>query len=334
MDPFFFELSGEHPTMPLAEALSLISLEKGTTATETGPGYLICHMDPSSLDPLADRIALTHRIGRHLLTCHLPDLWKEAESLELPEGSFSIRVKRFEKSMPEVDTRALINRLGKLIKKKNKVDLNRPDNNIRVHLSDRVSIYIMDQEIDRKSLETRKVAQRPFFSPISLHPRYARALVNLTGLKPGDRMLDPFCGTGGVLLEAASMGIVPIASDISADMVEGCRRNLEHYGHQLHDSAVCDVGDINDHFGHLKAVVTDPPYGRSTSTHGEELRSIYKRAIEASYEVLTDHGTLGITLPEPMGGVPGFKERYQFSQRVHRSLTRHYHVMTKDRTLS
>lgn len=330
MGPFFFELSGEHPTMPLAEAFSLISMEEGEVL-QSGPGYAICNLSDGGLDTIADRVALTHRIGRHLLTCQHRDLWTEVKGMEVPDGTFSIRVKRFENSLPAVDTRALINRLGGILKENNKVDLNNPDNEIRVFLSDRVSIYVVDRTIDRKALETRKVAERPYFSPISLHPRFARALINMSGVRPGDRMLDPFCGTGGVLLEAASMGILPIASDISEAMVEGCRSNLAHYGFELHDSAVCDIGDIADHFGHLKAVVTDPPYGRSTSTGGEELKDIYRRALEASFEVLTDKGILGITLPYPLDAVKGYRERYMFSQRVHRSLTRHYHVLSKYR---
>ncbi len=331
MGPFFFELSGEHPTMPLAEAFSLISMQKGAEPLQSGPGYVICALKEDQLDDVCERIALTHRIGRHLLTCEYKDLWNVAKDMDIPKGTFSIRVKRFENAMSNVDTRALINRLGAVLKENNKVDLNNPDNEVRVFLSDRVSIYIVDRTIDRKALEARKVAERPYFSPISLHPRFARALINMSGVKSGDRMLDPFCGTGGVLLEAASMGILPIASDISEAMVEGCRSNLAHYGYELHDSAVCDIGDIPDHFGHLKAVVTDPPYGRSTSTRGEELEHIYRRALEASFDVLADNGVLGITLPYALDVIKGYQERYRFSQRVHRSLTRHYHVLSKHR---
>ncbi len=330
MGPFFFELSGEHPTMPLAEALSLISLQK-SEPLQSGPGYVICNLDEDQLDEVCDRIALTHRIGRHLLTCQYKDLWEKVKDMDVPDGTFSVRVKRFENVMPNVDTRVIINRLGGVLKDNNEVDLNNPDNEVRVFLSDRVSIYIVDRTIDRKALEARKVSERPYFSPISLHPRFARALINMSGVRRGERMLDPFCGTGGLLLEAASMGILPIASDISEDMVEGCRSNLAHYGYELHDSAVCDIGDIPDHFGHLKAVVTDPPYGRSTSTGGEELNHIYRRTLEASFDVLTDNGILGITLPYKLGAIKGYQERYVFSQRVHRSLTRHYHVLAKYR---
>lgn len=328
MDPFLFELSGEHPSMPLAEALSLLALEPRCQVEESGPGYLVCSMEEASLDRLAERLALTHRIGRHLLTCHPDELWRKAEDLELPPGSFSVRVKRFESAMPEADTRSLTRRMGGLFKD-NKVDLSKPDMELRVLLSDRVSIHVVRRVIDRRSLETRKVAERPFSSPISLHPRFARALVNMTGVRPGEALLDPFCGTGGLLLEAASMGIRAIASDISESMVEGCRDNLAHYGHELFDHAVCDVGEIGDRFGHLAAVATDPPYGRSTSTGGEPLEELYARTVDASYGVLRRGGSLGITLPSPLSARSGFQEVYRFSQRVHRSLTRNYHVLEK-----
>ncbi len=54
--------------------------------------------------------------------------------------------------------------------------------------------------VARARLEARKVTHRPFSLPISLHPKLARALVNLARVPMGGVLLDPFCGTGGILL--------------------------------------------------------------------------------------------------------------------------------------
>ncbi|NIP34812.1 MAG: methyltransferase domain-containing protein, partial [Thermoplasmata archaeon] len=83
---------------------------------------------------------------------------------------------------------------------------------------------------------------RPFSHPISLHPKYARAMVNLAKVPLGGRILDPFCGTGGVLIEAALLGYEPLGSDIDPRMVEGSRRNLEAMGLQ----AGLEVADVSD----------------------------------------------------------------------------------------
>ncbi|HIJ00023.1 MAG: tRNA (guanine10-N2)-dimethyltransferase [Candidatus Methanomethylophilaceae archaeon] len=329
MDPFLFELSGEHPSMPLAEALTLISIHSPLRMIEIGPGYLVSEMERGALDTIAERVALTHRIGCHLFTCHPSELLIRAKRIRLPEGTFSIRLKRFGGSMPSIQPNDIIRKLGAIFASSNKVDLENPSLEVRVFVSDRISVHIVEKTIDRASMDSRKVALRPYFSPISLHPRYARALVNLTGAKKGERVLDPFCGTGGILLEAADMGLIPIASDISKDMVDGCRENLEHFGYELYEDAVCDVADIADIFGKVDAVVTDPPYGRSTSTGGEPLDELYTRALSASHRVLNCGGSIGIALPHEMSKTKGFRDQYHFSQKVHRSLTRHYHVLRK-----
>lgn len=61
-----------------------------------------------------------------------------------------------------------------------------------------------------------------------LPPKLAQILINLCGgLPEGARLLDPFCGTGVVLQEAALMGYVPYGTDLSERMVKYSERNLE-----------------------------------------------------------------------------------------------------------
>ena len=45
-------------------------------------------------------------------------------------------------------------------------------------------------------------------------------MINLTGLKKGETVCDPFCGTGTTLLEAESMGIHGIGLDFDEKMCE------------------------------------------------------------------------------------------------------------------
>ena len=61
-----------------------------------------------------------------------------------------------------------------------------------------------------------------------LPPKLAQILINLCGdLPKRSRVLDPFCGTGVVLQEAALMGYVPYGTDLSERMVQYSERNLE-----------------------------------------------------------------------------------------------------------
>jgi tRNA G10 N-methylase Trm11 len=59
-----------------------------------------------------------------------------------------------------------------------------------------------------------------------LPPKLARMMVNLSGVQKG-RVLDPFCGTGVVLQEAALLGFDVYGTDLSDKMIDYSGINLE-----------------------------------------------------------------------------------------------------------
>jgi site-specific DNA-methyltransferase (cytosine-N4-specific) len=75
--------------------------------------------------------------------------------------------------------------------------------------------------------------QRTRYSAHGIHeyrgkfnPQMARAIGNLVGLRPGDWVLDPFCGSGTTLLEAAHIGWNAVGVDINPLGVEITRAKL------------------------------------------------------------------------------------------------------------
>ncbi len=322
---FFFELSGESKDMPIAEVKGCLEAETDSfEIVSKGPGYVVASFDEKYLDSVADRIALSHSIGRYLGE-YTPDDISGLSDVELPEGSFAIRAKRFEGMMKDVDSQKLIRNAGALLSKKNDVNLKDPDTVVRMQMCDKVHLYIEDKITETDLLDKRKVAERPFFSPISLHPKYARALINMAAVKRGQTVLDPFCGTGGIVIEAAEMGMKAVASDFDEDMIIGCQENLDFYGLKMHDFDVLDIGDIAERFPDMDAICTDPPYGRSTKTGGEKIEEIYRRAGEVVPKCMKKGHKAGIILPHPLQ-IEGMELECMFLQRVHGSLTRHYHI--------
>lgn len=59
-----------------------------------------------------------------------------------------------------------------------------------------------------------------------LPPKLARIMVNLSGLDTSGPLLDPFCGTGTVLQEAALLGHDVYGTDLSEKMVDYSQTNL------------------------------------------------------------------------------------------------------------
>lgn len=328
--PYFFELSGEHPTLPLAEAYGCCAAEcEYFQLSASGPGYAVLGFGSDKLGGIASRLALTHRLGRYLGASTIDDAVRHAGDLDLPSGSIAVRAKRFQGSSVEVDLNKLAARIGGVVAGGRKVDLTSPEVELGLFVSDRVHFYLREAAVDRSQFETRKVAERPFFSPISLHPKFARAVVNMTFVQRGGRLLDPFCGTGGVLIEAATIGVKACGSDISPAMVEGCIRNMEHFDLPWDRIEVADIGDIGEVFGKVDAVATDPPYGRATSTMKEPLGELYDRAM-ASIATVLDRGVRAcVVLPRPCPRSEGMELVHHHLQKVHRSLSRNYCVLRR-----
>ena len=326
---FFFELNGESKDMPKAEVSGCLEAVAGSFGIEaSGPGYVVASFEERFFDEVADRISLTHSLGRYLGS-YEPDDVSGLEDVELPEGTFAVRGKRFEGMMRDIDSQALVRKVGGILSRRNDVNLKEPDFVVKMQMCDKVHLFIEDRVTETDLLNKRKVSERPFFSPISLHPRYARALINLTGARKGDRVLDPFCGTGGIIIEAAMMGMKPIASDFDENMIIGTQENMDFYGLKLTDFDTIDISDVPDRFGEVDAIATDPPYGRSTHTGGEPIDSLYARAMKAFAEVLRIGGAAGVVLPHEISPDTLTLEEHCI-QRVHGSLSRHYHIFRRE----
>ncbi len=85
-----------------------------------------------------------------------------------------------------------------------------------------ITVYVPDTASYRE-----RSTGRPFTtSEISLSPRLARLLVNMSGVAKGQLMLDPFCGSGTILGEALLAGIDCIGLDRSRNRTELTKKNL------------------------------------------------------------------------------------------------------------
>ncbi|MDD1770672.1 MAG: RsmD family RNA methyltransferase, partial [Methanomassiliicoccales archaeon] len=246
-------------------------------------------------------------------------------SLSLPHGTISVRAKRFGGTVSPEQSTVASKAAAEALAKGRKVDLTSAEVRVRILLSDRLHFHLEEVVIDRAQYDERHVRSRPFFSPVSLHPRYARALVNLTRVRHGQVLLDPFCGTGGILIEAALVGAKVLGSDLSQEMLKGCALNMEHFHTRPERLERVDIGDISEIFGPVDAVATDPPYGRSSSTMREPMKELHLRAIESIHDNLRPGGSAAIVLPWDCRVTFDVVEHHE--QRVHRSLTRYYCVI-------
>ncbi len=213
------------------------------------------------------------------------------------------------------------------------IDLRAPEHVVFAWLADgRITLGERGGRNDRSSHEDRISDERAHFSPVSLHPRRAASLLHLARVPPGGRVLDPFCGTGGLVLEAALEGYDAWGSDLDSVMVQGTLQTLADHGDAALAGTVlqADIAQVPDLVEGVDGIVTDFPYGRASSSHDEGLADLYDRAFAAFARLLSEgcHAVVGCAQPDLLPDLSkhGFVEVERHVERVHKSLTRHYVV--------
>lgn len=204
------------------------------------------------------RLALVHEVSEKVSEA------STAEELEVEtmEGSFAVR----KENIANREVEGIERLIGEKIESEdNKVDLDNPETVFKAYvLDDKVVLGRQMLDINRGLFGKRSNEKRPFSSPVSMDPVLARVLVNLSGVKPGEHVLDPFCGTGGILIEAGLCGTGVHGRDMNEEMVEGAEENLEAYGIINHDIKQRKVSEITTEG--YNTVITDLPYGKSSET--------------------------------------------------------------------
>ncbi|NJE04767.1 TIGR01177 family methyltransferase [Thermococcus sp. M36] len=329
----YLEILGNLPEMARDEVKAMLELAGGRIA---GQDYLFLKIDADEKAfPYLNRLGLAHEYGELIIEADSVDeLLKKAKEVKWPiEGTFKVDTETMANCRHNVLD--LPRKLGAVIHAQGfRVNLSRPDTLVRVYCGERLYAGIRLRFFDPKDFESRKAHHRPFFRPISLHPRVSRALVNLT--KARRELLDPMMGAGGILMEAGLLGLKVYGADIKPEMVEGAEMNLRHYGIRDYELKLGDATKLEELFPGKKfeAVATDPPYGTSATLAGRRREELYRRVLESIYEVLEEGGRLAIAFPTSFDGEAeaekvGFKPVGKYYQRVHKSLDRHFYVFEK-----
>jgi len=329
MADWILELAGEDHAFSLSELTAAIEAEG---VDSTSPELLGHHALLSSCGPLPalTRLAMAHRAFEVVsqadgLEDLLADIGPVADAVE---GTYRLSLEITEDGAR--DPRETIDRLVKAIGPE--VSLKDPDTVVKVIAAPGcvvAGVYRADSA--RRAVLSRDVMRRPFFSPVSIRSEYARTLVNLSRAPVGGRLADPFCGGGGILLEAASAGVAATGIDIDPKMLEGAAENLEAFGLE----AELIEGDVSvlSTMAPLDSVATDPPYGRSTALRDEGLAAIYSRLFSSCADALAFGGHLAVALPAEWAvrlGGEHLEMVRTHPMRVHRSLTRWFTVFRKD----
>ena len=335
-------LSGEHRTLPAAEA-------KAIAEAENIPFKVLAHLDqiliaesiPVYFNFLGLRAAFVKAAGLILgiteSSLGADGIKNVLRSVDLAKYNIAKvsfrRIKHYGSEIKFDDVVNLIRRYVPLSHNTSKRDS--LGNTLDIILSDGVVIIgVRRYTRDLSKFRDRDPQRRPVYKPGTLTPELSRIFVNLSraSITNNDLFLDPFCGVGGFLLEACTVGLRACGCDINPSYVEGAIRNLEFYG-CIPNVVVADACKLP--FSRADAIGTDPPYGRLTRALGyETLYDLMLKFLEEASSILSKgkylvfaqkHGVIRVSDIEDLG----FKIVEYHKNWVHGSLTRDIFVVKK-----
>ncbi len=344
--PYFFLLSGEYETLPAAELRStlkvldpgheIIGLVSGRIALiKTSEAAARAAIRRTAYTKLCGKLAAeTSTNEEAILKAFDADVLGE---ILLPDASsFMVRGKRIQGA--KIDVSKLEKEIGARIlalKPELKVDLTNPD--ITVFFLSAVESTFIGLLVDvkpKKFFADRLAGKRPFSLPSAMQPDFSRAMVNLAEVNLGGRILDPFAGTGGIMIEAGVLGYDVYGVEFKGWIAGGGLKNLKRY---LLGREIMITGDARSLMFReecFDAIVTDPPYGRSTTVPDESIHTLLSKFFNEGLRVLKERRRIVMAVPlnvplERIVSEHGLKIIEKHVARVHGSLTRKVVVLEK-----
>lgn len=165
------------------------------------------------------------------------------------------------------------------------IDVKEPDLLLKAYRHGEMIYLALGRPPPKNKWASRDLSLRPFKHPAMLKPKLARALVNLSRPRKSCRLLDPFSGTGSILIEASAVGCTPIGVEIKHALPRGSLQNLR-WAHVAGEVIRGDARQIP--LRRIDSIATDMPYGRMSGVVGESTDSSLNRLVEEMPDILTD----------------------------------------------
>ena len=209
------------------------------------------------------------------------------------------------------------------------VDLDDPDHELRALFSGDACVLGWLEVESVRDYGDRRPTDRPFFQPGGMDPLDARAVANMAGAAPGARLLDPMCGTGGVLIEAGIVGASVVGVDAQWKMAQGAGENLGAFVDAPFHVVRGDAAALPFRDDAFDGVTFDAPYGRQSKIARHSLSDLVTGALSEAARVAPRAVMIADRAWRDAARDAGWEVTDAFERRVHGSLVRHVHVLER-----
>ncbi len=114
---------------------------------------------------------------------------------------------------------------------------------------------------DYEKIEKRDMGKPVRRESLSISPRLAKILINLSQVKEGETLLDPFCGIGTILQEALLQKIKVIGVDNDKTAIESAKTNLKWFNFSDKDYKLINEDSSKVNIQTVNAIATEPDLG-------------------------------------------------------------------------
>ena len=254
MPESFFILSKDYPELASDEIIA-ISKMYDRFAKAKVISNLVIIQSKTSWTEITRRASFVKVSGQILRK--MSGLFLDENNFQILKNANTFVCRIINLSTKQFDIPELERLMGNMISKFShaKVELEDPDITVYLIFTDKESFFGFSKRV-RKINRPKKIKNHPH----ELDWKLTRVMINLIGLKEGETVCDPFCGTGTTLLEAESMGIHAIGLDFDEKMYKISKENLKANGYKskVFKSDFQELSKISEKFD---GIVTDLPYG-------------------------------------------------------------------------
>ena len=131
----------------------------------------------------------------------------------------------------------------------------------------------------------------------ALKPSVAAAMIRLAAAMPGQRLLDPCCGSGTILIEAALLGFAAQGGDSDDEAVAAARSNAQAAGVAVSLKS-WDARALPLVAGSVERVVSNLPWGRQIAVD-DALERLYAEICAEAERVLAPGGKAVLLTSNP-----------------------------------
>src|SRR3989338_5294377 len=263
---YLLEIDKDCLSLSLSEALAVTRatkhiIDENILTLETVDTSLKSKVSSPTSQTLVKRLSLTRAVYQHLFTTTRKKL---SDSISAYQWTIREQIKVETRNATEKERKEVITITCKTLKNPN-VSMKEPQTTIMyIYTKKKVHCGIFLGEPIQDT--SRAMSNLPAPHPSAMKPRIVKALINIA--QPVTSILDPFCGAGGFLVEAATIGIPVEGWDIDRGMLWRARKNTQSFKNvTIKDKDARTLKEAD-------AIIADLPYGKNT--RAQDITTLYK----------------------------------------------------------